>query len=154
MCRFSRILNIVLLLMLVALVYQFMIRGSVAPSRDGRTAILLSDAERGLVLSEMRAFLVAVQGITDAAVKGDIDGVVEHARAVGMASSDGVPPALIGKLPLAFKKLGFATHRGFDQLAMDTEQMGEAGLATQRLAALMQNCVACHAGYRLTTESP
>lgn len=152
MCRLSWILNIVLLALLGITLYQFVIRGSVAPSPDGRAAIVLTDAERNLVLSEMRGFLVAIQGISAAVVGGDVDGVVEHAKAVGMASSEGVPPALIGKLPLGFKKLGFATHRGFDQLALDIEQMGDAGLAQEKLATLMQNCVACHAAYRLTTE--
>lgn len=152
MCRLSWILNIVLLALLGITLYQFVIRGSVAPSPDGRAAIVLTDAERNLVFSEMRGFLVAIQGISAAVVGGDVDGVVEHAKAVGMASSEGVPPALIGKLPLGFKKLGFATHRGFDQLALDIEQMGDAGLAQEKLATLMQNCVACHAAYRLTTE--
>ena len=63
-----------------------------------------------------------------------------------------MPASLIGKLPIAFKKLGFDTHDRFDQLALNTEQLGDTGNVLPELAQLMQNCVACHAAYRIDLE--
>ena len=54
-------LTTLLALALAATLYLFLVRGSVAPASDGRTAILLAPAERDLVLTEMRAFLQATQ---------------------------------------------------------------------------------------------
>lgn len=154
MCRRCWVLSGVLLLVIGILVYQFVIRGSVVPSADGRTAIVLSEGERDLVLSEMRGFLVAVQGILSASTRDDMDAAIEHARSVGLAAQEGVPPGLVGKLPLAFKELGFSTHQAFDQLALDAQQMRDAGVVQASMAELMQKCVACHAAYRLVTEQP
>jgi mono/diheme cytochrome c family protein len=152
MCRFGWILSGALALAVGILLYQFVIRGSVAPSPDGRTAIVLSEAERDLVLSEMRSFLVAVQGIVSATASDDFERVAEHARSVGMAAQTGVPAKLIGKLPLAFKELGFATHDGFDRLALDAQQVRDTAAVQPALAELLQKCVACHASYRLLAE--
>ena len=59
-----------------------------------------------------------------------------------------VPGSLVGKLPLAFKKLGFDTHARFDELALDAEQLGDRDHALAQLNAILMNCVACHAAYR------
>ena len=45
--------------------------------------------------------------------------------------------------------LGFDTHRRFDQLALDAEQLGDTQHSLQQLAKLMANCVSCHASYRI-----
>jgi mono/diheme cytochrome c family protein len=134
--------------------YKFLIQGSTAPAADGRTALLLEEPERDMVLAEMRAFLASVQGIIQAAGSGDMEAVAAHARGVGMAAGDAVPATLVGKLPLAFKKLGFGTHRSFDQLALDAEQLGDPQHAMEQLAELMGNCIACHAAYRIDTAKP
>lgn len=152
MCRFGWILSGILALAVGILLYQFVIRGSVVASPDERTAVVLTEAERDLVLSEMRGFLVAVQGILSGAVNDDLESVAEHARAVGMASQNGVPTRLIGKLPLAFKRLGFSTHEGFDRLASEVVQVQDARLVQPAVAELLQKCVACHASYRLLAE--
>jgi cytochrome c556 len=55
----------------------------------------------------------------------------------------------MGKLPMEFKQLGFDTHTKFDQLALDAEQMGDKDQVLEQVGKLMQNCVACHAAYRI-----
>ncbi len=149
MCRICWILTLLLAIAAGTLAWKFILRGETVPASDGRTAILLSEGERDLVLSEMRAFLAAVQQILDAAVRNDVDGVADAARAVGMATRAEVPDSLVGKLPLAFKKLGFATHQAFDQLALDTQALGDTREVPEEVAGLMANCVGCHATYRL-----
>lgn len=154
MCRLGWLLSLVFATATFALVYMFVIRGEVVPSSDGRSAIVLSAGERDLVLAEMRDFLVAVQAITAAAAEGDAAAVASASRRVGAAAQEGVPPSLMGKLPLSFKQLGFSTHAAFDQLAMDTEALGDTRAVPTALGQLMNNCTGCHAAYRLTTEEP
>lgn len=154
MCRLCWFLSALFALSTLVLVYLFVVRGSVAPGTDGRVAIVLDAAERELVLAEMRSFLVAVQGVTASAAAGDAAGVARAARAVGMAAQTEVPASLVGKLPLSFKQLGFATHEAFDRLALDAEQLGDASAAPAALGELLHNCIACHAAYQLTVEAP
>ncbi len=139
-------------LIIGGMVYLFFIKGSVAPASDGRTAIVLSQGEKDLVLKEMRGFLNAVQTILEAIDEKDMKKVAESAREVGMANMGEVPGSLMRKLPLAFKQLGGPTHKAFDGLAMEASDLGDANVVIKKLATLMNNCVACHATYRLQAE--
>lgn len=144
---------VVLIVIILGGAYKFMVQGNVSKSKDGRMAIHLTAGERALVLEEMRAFLASVQKIAKGISGNDMKLVADYARKVGKAAQAEVPGALIGKLPLAFKKLGFDTHSQFDQLALDAESFGDGSHALKQLTELMQNCVACHAGYRLEVET-
>ncbi len=145
---------VLLLAVIVAGVWKFLVQGSTLASSDGRLAIQLADGERNLVLGEMRAFLASVQQITQGVAENNMQRVVEYARKAGRAAQGEVPGSLIGKLPLEFKKLGFDTHDKFDQLALNAESLGDAGQVSTQLAELMQNCVGCHAVYRIDVEQP
>ena len=148
----KKLLVPLLLLSLLAnagLLYKFILSGSTAEVADQRTAILLDEAERELVLGEMRQFLVATQQITAGIQAEDMELVAKSARSVGRAAAQGVPGTLMGKLPVEFKQLGFATHGGFDQLALDAEQLGDPAHALEQLGGLLNNCVACHAAYQI-----
>ena len=153
MCRFCWILVAVLLASTGALVGKFIIVGETQPAADGRTAIVLEPAERDMILTEMRAFLGSVQGVLLSANGDDMKTLVIAARKSGMPPPDQIPAALVGKLPLAFKKLGFDTHKRFDQLALDAEQLGDKEHALEQLAELMNNCIACHEQYRLVGKA-
>ena len=149
MCKLSWSISGLLLVALIAMVFKFIIVGSVVPASDGREAVVLKAGERDMVLSEMRVFLASVQAITDGLSTDDMNKVVVAAQAVGGAAQKGMPASLVGKLPLAFKKLGFDTHRKFDMLALDAKQLGDPAHTLKQLAALMNNCVRCHASYRI-----
>jgi mono/diheme cytochrome c family protein len=153
MCNKYRVVVVVLVGIIGAMAYKFMIQGSVTDSSDGRSAIQLDGAERDLVLSEMRMFLSSLQTITENIPKGDMSAVTVAARTVGRAAQQAVPASLMGKLPMEFKQLGFDTHTRFDQLALDAEQMGDSEQVLQQMGRLMQNCVACHAAYRIDQVS-
>lgn len=144
------ITTVILLSIIVAGFYKFIIQGSVTESSDGRTEILLNDNERNLVLAEMRAFLNSVQQINQGISEDNMELVAESARKSGKAAQTGMPGALVGKLPLPFKKLGGDTHVKFDELAMDADDLGDRNHALEQLSALMKNCVACHATYRFS----
>ena len=142
-------ISLILLIVVSAMAYKFIFSGAVAPASDGRQGLLLEPGERDLVLAEMRSFLESVRTIIAAVGKEDMSQITTAARKVGAAAQNEVPGSLVGKLPLAFKKLGFDTHKQFDMLAMDAEELGDPEPALQQLAVLMQNCVACHAAYRI-----
>ena len=152
MCKLCWGLLLVLFLFVAAGAYKFIVQGSVVLSSDERTAIMLSDGERNLVLTEMRDFLLSVQQITRAAVADDMTAVAKAAHRVGRAAQGEVPLTLVAKLPMGFKKLGFETHGKFDQLALDAEQLGDRDHILEQMAALMDNCVGCHAAFKLVTE--
>ena len=142
--------TIVLLLLVIAGgIYKFIFQGSVSGGADGRMAIHLDAGERDLVLAEMRTFLTSVHQITRGIHDDDMQLVAEYSRKSGKAAQGEVPGTLVGKLPLQFKQLGFETHAGFDQLALDAEDLGDGRHALSQLSTLMQNCTACHAAYRI-----
>ncbi len=55
----------------------------------------------------------------------------------------------MGKLPMPFKQLGRDTHARFDQIALDAEQLGDPRHALSQLNDVLDNCVACHAAFRI-----
>jgi len=143
-------LNIILITVVIAGAYKFIFKGSTTESSDGRIEILLNDSERNLVLTEMRAFLSSVQQINKGITNDDMTLVAEQARKSGKAAQTGMPGTLVGKLPLAFKKLGADTHAKFDQLAMNASDLGDRDHTLEQLSTLMENCISCHASYRIS----
>ena len=153
MCKMCWGVVAVLALVVVGGAYKFMIQGVTEQSSDGRMAIKLNENEKNLVLEEMRAFLTSTQQIVASINNKDMKQVAKSARAVGRAAQDAVPGTLMGKLPMEFKKLGVDTHNKFDVMAMDADQLEDRDHSMNQLAELLQNCVACHASYRIELES-
>lgn len=126
--------------------------GTTEPSKDGRTAVILSETERDYVLGEMRGLLATVQTIVAAVAVDDMAKVANAARAAGSAAPRSAPPELMINLPLGFKTTGMSVHKGFDQIA-DAAEAGESGKQVLgRLGAQMGVCVGCHATYRLSVK--
>ena len=152
MCKVCWASLLVSLLVVIIMAYKFIISGETITASDGRQALVLTEPERDLVLTEMRTFLQSVQQITFGVSHKDMALVVSSAKAVGAAAQNSVPGSLIKKLPLDFKKLGFDTHQKFDQLAMDAEEFGDPAHSLRQLTELMSNCVACHELYRIDQQ--
>lgn len=125
------------------------------PEEDGRTVIILSDAETTFIRKEMRGLLESVQDMLDAAAEGDRARLVAAARRAGMngPEKDHIPISLAVKLPMEFKKLGLKTHREFDAIAAEAPEQGLAVFAAKRLGETMTNCTACHATFRIKAAS-
>ncbi len=134
-------------LLIASLVITF--SGAAFAKDDPRTPIELTKDERNLVLEEMRTFLDTIRSITISISEEDMGKVAKSAKKVGMAASGEVPPELTAKLPLQFKMLAMEVHKGFDQIALDATEMGDTQQTLEQLGALMGNCVACHAIYKL-----
>ena len=137
------------LLLAVAALPAFAAGAKYAKPADYRQPIPLNDAEATHVRQEMRVFLSSVQKILTGAAYNDMKVVAEAATEAGMAAAHQVPPALREKLPLEFKKLGHATHEGFDELARDAGAMADPALALKQLSGVMTQCVSCHATFRI-----
>lgn len=137
-------------LVTVAVAAVYFVRGQTEPSTDGRRAVMLSPAERDLVLGEMRNMLGSVHGIVQGVNANDLKQVATAARASGMQAAVDVNPALMAKLPLEFKELGMTVHHGFDDLATAVET-GKVSRdeVLRHLGTQMSACVGCHASYRI-----
>jgi hypothetical protein len=112
-CKLCWGISLLLFIAIISMMYMSFIRGSVTSSDDGRTAVVLTAGERNFVLGEMRAFLEGVQEIAESLSKKDIKSVVTAAQRFGAGNDEGAPKSLMLKLPLKFRKLAKATHKGF-----------------------------------------
>jgi hypothetical protein len=140
---------IILLLALSGFLINKFVSGEVTPSEDGRTNVVMTKDERNLVLDEMRAFLVSVQGVSQAITENDMEKVADLAHKAGMAAEEGTPGALLQKIPLGMKQLGFGTRDKFDEISATAKTTKDPLVLRKQLDVLMQNCIACHAIYRL-----
>ena len=75
--------------------------------------------------------------------------VAHAAHDGGMAAAADVNPALMAKLPLEFKELGFGLHRRFDDLAKAAESGASREQVLTGLSTQLSTCVGCHASYRI-----
>ena len=127
----------------------FFWRGMTTKSADGRQAVAVAPAERDQILTEMRGMLASVQGVVAGLTAHDIKQVAAAATASGMASAADVNPMLLAKLPLAFKDQGMGLHKGWDALAAAAQGGATPDQLLVKLNAQLQQCIACHAVYRL-----
>lgn len=151
--RFCVVAVVLWLLTVGALVWVF-VNGWTTPGSDHRTEIILAPSERDLILSEMRMLLKAVHGVVTglSGPAGDIRAVEESARAAGMTMAADVNPALMAKLPLAFKQMGMSIHRDMDALADAIVQKEPPQQILQRLSSMTARCTTCHDMFRLVAK--
>ncbi|MFN2315314.1 MAG: hypothetical protein ABR551_04485 [Gemmatimonadales bacterium] len=105
-----------------------------------------------MILTEMRGMLTSVQGYITAAARGDTAGMRAAAQASGMAAARDLDPAMQQRLPPEFLRLGMSTHAAWDSLATDVGRGAPSGQTLGRLGTIMNNCVACHAQFRINLE--
>ncbi|MBP9889109.1 MAG: hypothetical protein KBF93_22635 [Leptospiraceae bacterium] len=134
----------------------FFLFGNTTKTVDKRTVIHLTEDERNLVFTEMRALLAAVNGIVSGLADKDYERAAKEADAVGMglvASLEHQEKTILLKLPVEFKKLGFGTHEKFDELAKSIRKKEDIHILLKEIDLLTQNCVACHASYQIGKET-
>lgn len=143
--------SLILWLFVIGVAGFFFVKGWTVPSRDSRTAVALSEAERDQILVEMRRLLKSVHGILQGVSTQDLSGAGKSARAAGMAMAADVNPLLMVKLPLPFKAMGMSVHRDFDGLADGIQSGEQSEQVLKRLTELTSRCTACHELYRFST---
>lgn len=134
----------------------FFVMGWTKPGTDGRTEIVLAAGERDLVLGEIRQLLKALHGIVSGLggqdQPADRQQMEQAARAAGMGMAADVNPALMAKLPLAFKQMGMSIHRDMDALADAVVQKESSQEILRRLSSMTARCTTCHDMFRFSVS--
>ena len=143
-----------LVLVIAAMAYKFIVAGSTLPAADGRVIVVLDPGERALLLREMRGFVAGLQQMSDALARGDMQTVAQASRAMGTAAAHDVPVAMLARLPLGFKQLAFGVHGGFDAIATEADRGETPAAALRQLSGILGNCVACHGTYQVAGGTP
>ncbi|SMN10626.1 InterPro IPR000345 [uncultured Candidatus Thioglobus sp.] len=145
------VIIIVLSLIVVGIGYQF-ITGSTLTAKDGRTAIILTKAERHFVLKEMRGLLGNIQQLVSAGADNDIEKIIQVSKALVEESKGNKQVSIIAKTPLNFKALSKNIHSQFGELYEDAITKRDPQHSLKKVSIIMQNCIACHSAYQLTEE--
>lgn len=124
-------------------------RQAPAKQADQRAPLVLLDAERHIVLEEMRNFLAVLQTMTDALTREDMKEIARAARTMGSGAANEIPPATVAKLPEEFKVLAGGVHTTFDLIALDAESLADPKHTLTQMSDLLQKCNACHGIYQI-----
>ncbi len=130
--------------------------GKTSKKIDDRSSVHLSVEEQQLVLTEMRAMLSSLNQVIGGLADNDYEKAALAADRVGMglvSSLEHQEKSILLKLPAEFKILGFGTHEKFDKLAKNIRDKKEIHLLLKEMENLTNNCIACHASYKISIES-
>ena len=116
---------------------------------DTRQAVQLTEAERTIVVADMRQMLASIQAIADGVANGNMQAVAKAASKSGESMMAELPTQIRMKFPESFAQMGLASHKAFDRIALEAQTGKNQAAVLKQLAAGIQNCVACHATYRL-----
>ena len=119
---------------------------------DKRQAIALPADQRDAVLKDMRNMLAAMQGVMEGAARMDVPRVRAAAQAAGTTALAGRDSAIDAQLPLEFRKRSLETYAMFDAMSEAIRGFTARDTALAYLSRISQQCVSCHAQYRLTTK--
>jgi hypothetical protein len=121
---------------------------------DSRQLVSFPEPMRMHTLENMRDHLLALQEINFALAKSDFDGAARIAeQRLGMSSLERHGAAHVARyMPREMQAIGTQMHRSASRFALDAQSAGVSNDVRPALAALgavMQQCVACHAAFRL-----
>ncbi len=121
---------------------------------DSRTVVQFPDAMRLHILANMRDHLLALSEIQAALGAGDFSRAADISeQRLGMSSLErhGAHDAS-RYMPEPMARTGTSMHRAasrFAQAVSEAEIAGDVGIALKALSEVTQQCVACHAGFRV-----
>ncbi len=134
--------------------HQHSIAATAAPSADTRQFVQFPEPMRLHTITSMRDHLLALQEINVALSKNEFDKAAAIAeQRLGMSSLELHGAAHIAPfMPQAMRDIGTQMHRAASRFAVEAQTASASNDVRPVLAALgtaMQQCVACHAAYRL-----
>ncbi|RUA31742.1 MAG: hypothetical protein DSY76_01130 [Bacteroidetes bacterium] len=146
--------NVVFLGTTLILAYILLFTGTelVKLPNDTRTTVKYAPDLRELVMSEMRDYLVIMAEIQQGIAENNPDKIYEAASRQGQASIDETPARLLKLSPLACKQMGFRGHHLFQAIADSAKTNYNPKTTIKQMADLTNNCVACHATYKVVVE--
>ncbi len=123
-------------------------------AEDRRAKVEMPPMMREHMLANMRDHLLALEQITRHLANREYDSAAEIAETrLGMSSLEGHGAAHMAKvMPREMAAIGTAMHRAASRFAItarDAEIEGGLNAAFSALSDVMQQCVACHSGYRV-----
>ena len=132
----------------------FLLFVSTVVTGDNRQQVQLPEQMREHMLSNMRDHLLALESITRDLANDQFDAAAETAESrLGMSSIRSHGAAHMGPyMPEGMRAIGNAMHRAASRFAIkakDAAVEGGLGDAFGALSEVMQQCVACHSGYRV-----
>lgn len=121
---------------------------------DGRHFVELPDMMREHMLANMRDHLLALEEITRSLANQEYEKASEIAEnRLGMSSLELHGASHMGKfMPKEMGEIGTNMHRAASKFALaakDAELEGGLNKAFSALSEVMQQCVACHSGYKV-----
>jgi len=121
---------------------------------DGRVTVELPEMMREHMLSNMRDHLLALEQITRFLAAQQYDEAADVAESrLGMSSLELHGASHMGKfMPKEMGAIGTNMHRAASRFALaakDAEIEGGLNKAFAALSEVMQQCVACHSGYKV-----
>lgn len=121
---------------------------------DGRIVVDFPEPMRSHTLANMREHLLAIQEIQQALADGAYDRAAETAeKRLGMTSLVAHGAHDVAKfMPEGMQAIGSEMHRSASRFSVAAADAGATGNVRPALAALArvtQQCVACHATYRM-----
>ncbi|MHB1677709.1 MAG: hypothetical protein ACYCSS_09270 [Sulfuriferula sp.] len=139
-----------LLIMAIALPVLFFCGFAHAENQDARQKISMPDRMKEHMLARMRDHLLALHEIQVAMSRGDLDKASDIAETRLGVSSMPLPMRhqMTPYMPQAMRMIGMTMHKAASRFAM-TATEGDMQRAMYSLSAVTQQCVACHAAYRL-----
>jgi len=125
-----------------------------ASPSDGRQLVQFPEPMRVHTITNMRDHLLALQEIDEALSRNDFDKASRVAeQRLGMSSLELHGAAHIAPyMPQGMQDIGTQMHRSASRFAVEAQNASVSNDVRPALAALstvMQQCVACHAAYRL-----
>ena len=137
-----------------AQIHQHDKTGKAVGQRDGRKLVKFPAPMRLHTITSMRDHLLALQEIDIALSKSEFDNAARIAeQRLGMSSLELHGAAHIAPyMPQGMQDIGTEMHRSASRFAVEAQNASVSNDVRPALAALgtvMQQCVACHAAYRL-----
>jgi hypothetical protein len=134
--------------------HEHRVTGSVPAEGDSRQLVNFPEPMRVHTIASMRDHLLALQEIDIALSQGAFDKAATIAeQRLGMSSLELHGAAHIAPfMPQGMQDIGTRMHHAASRFAVAAQDAGVSNDARPALAALgavMQQCVACHAAYRL-----
>lgn len=151
MKKVHTLITIISLLLNIGLVYFFVFKGNTVKSEDGRTAVIMSPANKNFVLNNMRHFLEGVQEINQGINENDPSKVIAAGEKYGGSPVDEAPKGLVKSLPIDFKKIAFATHSTFDEIKDSAATNFNPKQTRKQLDGLLNKCIKCHSNFKIQT---
>lgn len=123
-------------------------------AEDLRVAVEMPDMMKSHMLANMRDHLLTLSEIQSALAKGEYDVAADLAeKRLGMTSLESHGAAhMAGFMPKGMQEIGNNMHRAASRFAVKAQEAQvtrDLPSALGALSAVSQQCVACHAGYRL-----